>query len=99
MHEKGYDAPDPDNPAYRVIDPDEFFDYYEATGWVRAGGVPIVRWKNVVNTWRRKPAPRSARKSGPSGAKRAIKRRRARGRRQRFQRVQRRLAQTEGEPR
>ena len=33
MHEKGYDAPDPDNPAYRVIDPDEFFDYYEATGW------------------------------------------------------------------
>ena len=72
VHEKGYDAPDPDNPAYRVIDPDEFFDYYEATGWVRAGGVPIVRWKNVVNTWRRKPAPRSARKSGPSGAKRAM---------------------------
>lgn len=72
VHEKGYDAPDPDNPAYRVIDPDEFFDYYEATGWVRAGGVPIVRWKNVVNTWRRKPAPRSARKSGPSGTKRAM---------------------------
>ena len=72
VHEKGYDAPDPDNPAYRVLDPDEFFDYYEATGWVRAGGVPIVRWKNVVNTWRRKPAPRSARKSGPSGAKRAM---------------------------
>ncbi|MFR4801860.1 MAG: hypothetical protein ACLT98_00090 [Eggerthellaceae bacterium] len=21
-----------------MIDPDEFFDYYEATGWVRAGG-------------------------------------------------------------
>ena len=55
-----------------MIDPDEFFDYYEATGWVRAGGVPIVRWKNVVNTWRRKPAPRSARKSGPSGPKRAM---------------------------
>lgn len=72
VHEKGYDAPDPDNPAYRVIDPDEFFDYYEATGWVRAGGVPIVRWKNVVNTWRRKPAPRSARKFGPSGPKRAM---------------------------
>lgn len=72
VHEKGYDAPDPDNPAYRVIDPDEFFDYYEATGWVRAGGVPIVRWKNVVNTWRRKPAPRAARKFGPSGPKRAM---------------------------
>ena len=70
VHEKGYDAPDPDNPAYRVLDPDEFFDYYEATGWVRAGGVPIVRWKNVVNTWRRKPAPasRPVRKYGPKRA-------------------------------
>ena len=28
--------------------------------------------EEVVNTWRRKPAPRSARKSGPSGAKRAM---------------------------
>ena len=74
VHEKGYDAPDPDNPAFRVLDPDEFFDYYEATGWVRAGGVPIVRWKSVVNTWRRKPAPstRGSRKSGGSGPKRTM---------------------------
>ena len=50
MHEKGYDAPDPDTPAYRVIAPAEIYDYYEAPGRVRAGGVPIVRWKNVVNT-------------------------------------------------
>lgn len=33
------------------IDPQEFIDYYETSGWKRKGNVPIKDWKACVRTW------------------------------------------------
>ncbi len=35
------------------VNPQEFFDHYEAAGWVRARGVKITDWKACVRTWER----------------------------------------------
>ena len=36
------------------IDPEKFFDYYEANGWVQGkAGKPIKDWKAAVRTWER----------------------------------------------
>lgn len=34
------------------IDPDRFFDYYEATGW-RRNGSPVTDWKALERNWER----------------------------------------------
>ena len=33
-----------------TIDPQHFFDYYEAIGWQR-NGQPILNWKAVARNW------------------------------------------------
>ena len=33
------------------VDPQHFFDYYEANGWVQGKGKPIKDWKAAVRTW------------------------------------------------
>lgn len=35
------------------IDPERFFDYYEARGW-KTGNSPIKEWKACVRTWERR---------------------------------------------
>ena len=40
------------------IDPEQFYDYYEANGW-RMGQNPMRSWKAAVRTWERKKAGRS----------------------------------------
>ena len=37
------------------IDPEQFYDYYEANGW-RMGQTPMRSWKAAVRTWERKKA-------------------------------------------
>lgn len=37
-----------------MVDPDEFFDCYEANGWTAANGAPIRSWKAVMRRWDRK---------------------------------------------
>ena len=37
------------------IDPEQFYDYYEANGW-RMGQNPMRSWKAAVRTWERKKA-------------------------------------------
>lgn len=43
------------------IDPEGFWNFYEANGWVQSAGKPIRNWKAAVITWekRRKGSPRS----------------------------------------
>ena len=33
------------------IDPDKFYNFYEANGWVQGKNKPIKNWKACVNTW------------------------------------------------
>ena len=35
-------------------DPSEFFDHFEAQGWVRGNGMPVVDWRAVARQWSRK---------------------------------------------
>ena len=35
------------------VDPQRFFDYYSANGWVQGKGKPIKDWKACVRTWER----------------------------------------------
>lgn len=35
------------------VDPERFFDYYSANGWVQGKGKPIKDWKACVRTWER----------------------------------------------
>lgn len=35
------------------IDPEYFFNYYEANGWVQGKGKPIKSWTACLNTWKR----------------------------------------------
>ena len=37
-------------------DPSEFFDHFEAQGWVRSNGQPIADWKAQARQWSRKQA-------------------------------------------
>lgn len=36
--------------------PDEFFDHFEAQGWVRSNGQPIADWRAQARQWSRKQA-------------------------------------------
>ena len=44
-----------------TIDPERFFDFYEANGWVQGKGKPIKDWKACVRTWERKETTQSNR--------------------------------------
>lgn len=35
------------------VDPDYFFDYYSANGWIQGKGKPIRDWKACLRTWER----------------------------------------------
>lgn len=35
------------------VNPDQFFDYYEANGWTQGKGKPIRDWQAAVRTWER----------------------------------------------
>lgn len=35
------------------VDPQRFFDYYEANGWTQGKGKPIKNWQAAVRTWER----------------------------------------------
>ena len=35
------------------IDPEKFFDYYEANGWMQGKGKPVRDWRACVRTWER----------------------------------------------
>lgn len=35
-------------------DPSEFSDHFEAQGWVRGNGMPVVDWRAVARQWSRK---------------------------------------------
>lgn len=37
-----------------VSDPDSFFDYYEANGWVQRGNKPIKKWQAAARQWERR---------------------------------------------
>lgn len=34
-----------------TVDPEQFYDYYEANGWTQGKGKPIKDWKACVRTW------------------------------------------------
>ena len=34
-----------------AIDPDLFWDYYNAGGWIAANGNPIKNWKSQIKVW------------------------------------------------
>ena len=35
-------------------DPVEFFDHFEAQGWVRSNGQPVADWRAAARQWSRK---------------------------------------------
>lgn len=61
------------------IDPEEFYDHYEANGWL-VGKVPMKDWKAAVRTWERRrmsprsSAPQSKAQRGKSNLQEAAKR-------------------------
>lgn len=44
------------------IDPEEFYDFYEANGWIQGKGKPIRDWKAAVRTWERRNKQSNTRK-------------------------------------
>jgi hypothetical protein len=36
------------------VDPEAFFNFYEANGWMQGRGKPIKNWKAAVKTWERR---------------------------------------------
>ena len=46
-----------------AVDPQRFFDYYEANGWVQGKGKPIKDWKAMVRTWEGRETTRT---NGPT---------------------------------
>lgn len=49
------------------IDPQEFVDFYEQSGWKRGKGIPIKDWKACVRTWEN--MHKKERRSAPAPAK------------------------------
>ena len=49
------------------INPDHFFDYYEARGWEIKPGQPMRNWKAVVRTWERREKDGANGHSGDRG--------------------------------
>ena len=45
------------------IDPEEFYDFYEANGWIQGKGKPIQDWKAAVRTWERRDKQGNTRNS------------------------------------
>lgn len=43
-----------------AIDPDQFYDYYQAQGWVQSNGRPIKDWKAAARKWARRDSQPSA---------------------------------------
>jgi hypothetical protein len=50
------------------IDPQQFYDFYEARGWV-AGKTPMKDWKAAVRTWERRERPEIPGKRGYEGVR------------------------------
>lgn len=48
-----------------TVDPESFFDYYEARGWKYGQGKPIVDWKAAVRTWEKREREREEQKNDP----------------------------------
>lgn len=46
------------------IDPEAFFDHYQANGW-KVGKVPMADWQAAVRTWERKERERHGVKAKP----------------------------------
>lgn len=42
------------NENHFLIDPEEFFDYYEANGWTIRGNTKMKDWKATVRNWNRR---------------------------------------------
>lgn len=34
-----------------IVDPEQFFENYQATGWIKKNGEPVKSWKSTVITW------------------------------------------------
>lgn len=43
------------------VNAEQFFDFYEANGWVQGKGKPIKDWKACVRTWERKESTQTKR--------------------------------------
>jgi hypothetical protein len=48
------------HPEYNDVDPEGFWNYYEARGWKYGRGVDMKNWKAAVRTWHFKNIKRSA---------------------------------------
>jgi hypothetical protein len=46
------------------IDPERFWNHYEANGWVQGRGKPIKNWKAAVVTWEKNGLPNGTPASG-----------------------------------
>ena len=51
-----------------TVDPDRFFDFYDAGGWADSKGTPVRNWKQKFITWEKKDAERPS--SSPGGSNR-----------------------------
>lgn len=48
-----------------TVNPESFFDYYEARGWKYGQGKPIVDWKAAVRTWEKREREREEQQNDP----------------------------------
>lgn len=48
------------------VDPDAFWNYYEANGWVTKAGTPVRNWKALCRTWHGKPQYTTTKKDAPA---------------------------------
>ena len=48
------------------VDPDAFWNYYEANGWVTKAGTPVRNWKALCRTWNGKPQYNTTKTDAPA---------------------------------
>lgn len=48
------------------VDPDAFWNYYEANGWVTKAGTPVRNWKALCRTWNGKPQYTTTKTDAPA---------------------------------
>lgn len=48
------------------VDPDAFWNYYEANGWVTKAGTPVRNWKALCRTWHGKPQYNTTKTDAPA---------------------------------
>lgn len=48
------------------VDPDAFWNYYEANGWVTKAGTPVRNWKALCRTWHGKPQYNTTKTDAPT---------------------------------